>query len=64
MLARVLDVVLLIAILGIFLGAEVWATICDDWPVGLIACTGGLVSMLLPLMAGAAEKEGEGRITR
>ncbi|MBB1563813.1 hypothetical protein QTN79_01605 [Candidatus Saccharibacteria bacterium oral taxon 488] len=64
MLARVLDVVLLIAILGIFLGAEVWATICDDWPVAIIACAGGLVSVLLPLMAAVAEKEGEGRITR
>ena len=62
MLARILDVVLWIAVVAIFVGAEMWATICDDdWPVAIIACIGGLVTMFLPLMAGT-EKEGEGRM--
>ena len=60
MLARVFDAILWIAVVSVFIGAEVWATLYDDWPVSLIACAGGLVSMFLPLMA-ETEKEGEGR---
>ena len=61
MLARVLDVVLWVAIVIVFFEAAVWATTTDDWPIGLIAC-GGLAVMFIPVFLPQKEEEGEGRM--
>ena len=61
MLARVLDVVLWVAIVIVFFEAAVWATTTDDWPICLIAC-GGLAVMFVPIFLPQEEEEGEGRM--